>query len=291
MDHMMPDMNGVEAAAAIRAIDENNPYYQKLPIIALTADAVAGQREMFLRSGMNGFLAKPIEMKKLDAVLQEWIPEERRRASETAAAETAETERFGFIEIEGVAVETGLRNSGGSVLAYADILMDFCRDADERAEQIELCLREDNIGLYLTLVHALKGAARSVGAVEFAEFAARMEETVQNGDADVVASMTGKLIAALHRLTNEIRRALDDRFAADETQTATVLSVAQLTRLKSALQDMDIAVVNELIMEYTRILLDPKEKRALSEIERLILLFEYDAAVRRIDLMIDAAFV
>jgi signal transduction histidine kinase/HPt (histidine-containing phosphotransfer) domain-containing protein/FixJ family two-component response regulator len=287
MDHMMPDMDGMEAVEAIRAIDENNPYYRELPIIALTANAVAGQREMFLQNGMNGFLAKPIEMQKLDAVLQEWIPEERRRAPKIATDETAETEQLGFFEIEGVSVETGLRNAGGAILAYADILMDFCQDADERAEQIEQCLREDNIGLYLTLVHALKGAARSVGAAEFAEFAARMEEAAQNGDTNIIATMTDKLLAALHRLTNEIRRALDDRSANDETPV-TDLSVAHLMRLKSALQDMDIAVVNDLLMEYTNVLLDPKAKKELSEIEHLILLFEYDAAIGRIDLLIDA---
>jgi signal transduction histidine kinase/CheY-like chemotaxis protein len=286
MDHMMPDMDGVEAAMAIRAIDENDPYYQNLPIVALTANAMSGQREMFLQNGMNGFLAKPIEMQKLDAVLKEWIPEERRRQPEIAANGALETERLGFFEIEGVSIEMGLRNSGGSVAAYADILMDFCRDADERADRIEHCLHEDNIGLYLTLVHALKGAARSVGAAEFGEFAARMEEAAQNGDTELIATMTEKMLAALHRLTNEIRKALDNRFAGDEDRFAEKLSAEQLERLKAALQDMDIAVVNDLIMEYASIPLDPKIKKELSEIERLILLFEYDAAVRRIDFLI-----
>ncbi|MDR2087895.1 MAG: response regulator [Clostridiales Family XIII bacterium] len=288
MDHMMPDMDGVETAAAIRAIDKNNLYYQNIPIIALTANAVAGQREMFLQSGMNGFLAKPIEMQKLDAVLNEWIPESRRRETEVTANGVPETERLGFFEIEGVSIETGLRNSGGSVAAYADILMDFCRDAEERAEQIEQCLREENIGLYLTLVHALKGAARSVGAAEFAEFAARMEEAAQNGDAEVIDAMTGKLLAALRKLTNEIRTALDDRLAGDAAQPSDRLSAAQLTGLKSALADMDIATVNERMLAYAGLSLDPKTRKELSEIERLILLFEYDAAVRRIDLLIGA---
>jgi signal transduction histidine kinase/CheY-like chemotaxis protein len=288
MDHMMPDMDGLEATAAIRAADGNNPYYRELPIIALTANAVSGQREIFLQNGMNGFLSKPIEMQKLDAVLKEWIPEERRRRPELAADGLAEAEAPGLFEIEGVSVETGLHNSGGSVAVYADILMDFCRDADERAEQIENCLRENDVGLYLTLTHALKGAARSVGAAEFAEFAARMEEAAQNGNADVISTMTGKLLAELHRLTNEIRRALDDHIAGDETQTAADLSAARLENLKSALLDMDIATVNELMMEYTGISLDPKARKELSEIERLILLFEYDAAVKRIDLLLGA---
>jgi CheY-like chemotaxis protein len=283
MDHMMPGMNGVEAAAAIRATDANNRYYQNLPIVALTANAVVGQREMFLQSGMNGFLAKPIEMKKLDAILREWIPEERRRATDAPF----EADSPASFEIEGVSVEVGLRNVGGSVLTYTGILMDFCQDADERAEQIEQCLREDDIGLYLTLVHALKGAARSVGAMEFAEFAACMEEAAQHREEDIIAMRTGKMLALLHSLTSEIRKALDKRAAGDEAPTAG-LSAAQLARLKAALQGMDIEVVNELLTEYENAPLDHRVKKVLSEIERLILLFEYDAAIGRIDLLIGA---
>ena len=70
MDHMMPGMDGIEATAAIREFNTN------LPIIALTANAVSGMREMFISKGLNDFLAKPIDVSKLDEVLEHWIPKE-----------------------------------------------------------------------------------------------------------------------------------------------------------------------------------------------------------------------
>ncbi|MDR3299206.1 MAG: response regulator, partial [Candidatus Accumulibacter sp.] len=77
MDHMMPEMDGVEATRVIRAMKEER--CRTLPIIALTANAVSGMREMFLENGFNDFLSKPIEVTKLDTVLEKWIPAGKRR--------------------------------------------------------------------------------------------------------------------------------------------------------------------------------------------------------------------
>ncbi|MCL2101526.1 MAG: ATP-binding protein, partial [Fibromonadales bacterium] len=76
MDHMMPEMDGVETAKRIRELNE--PRYKNLPIVALTANAVAGTEEMFLANGFNDFLSKPIDVLKLDAILKKWIPKEEK---------------------------------------------------------------------------------------------------------------------------------------------------------------------------------------------------------------------
>jgi CheY-like chemotaxis protein len=73
MDHMMPEMDGIETAAAIRALPAEK--YRKTPIVALTANAVTGVKEMFLQNGMNDFVSKPIEMESLLAVLKKWLPQ------------------------------------------------------------------------------------------------------------------------------------------------------------------------------------------------------------------------
>jgi signal transduction histidine kinase/DNA-binding NarL/FixJ family response regulator/HPt (histidine-containing phosphotransfer) domain-containing protein len=72
LDHMMPGMDGIETASAIRALKEER--FLSLPLIALTANAIFGMREMFLQNGFNDYLAKPIEMTKLDEILLRWIP-------------------------------------------------------------------------------------------------------------------------------------------------------------------------------------------------------------------------
>lgn len=76
MDHFMPVMDGVEATKRIRASKEER--LEKLPVIALTADAVQGVQEEFLAAGMNDFASKPIEMEDVDRVLRRWLPEEKK---------------------------------------------------------------------------------------------------------------------------------------------------------------------------------------------------------------------
>jgi CheY-like chemotaxis protein len=77
MDHMMPGMDGLEATEKIRSLPEGT----EVPIVALTANAVTGVKELFLEKGMNDFISKPIEIQKLINVLERWIPKEKRLAS------------------------------------------------------------------------------------------------------------------------------------------------------------------------------------------------------------------
>jgi CheY-like chemotaxis protein/anti-sigma regulatory factor (Ser/Thr protein kinase) len=77
MDHMMPEMDGIEATAAIRSWEKEQKHNNKIPIIALTANAVSGMREMFIENSFNDFLAKPIDISKLDEMLDRWIPKEK----------------------------------------------------------------------------------------------------------------------------------------------------------------------------------------------------------------------
>jgi signal transduction histidine kinase/CheY-like chemotaxis protein len=76
MDHMMPGIDGIEAAAQIRALEEE--YFQSVPIIALTANAITGMREMFLSKGFNDYLSKPIEISRLNELMEKWIPSHKR---------------------------------------------------------------------------------------------------------------------------------------------------------------------------------------------------------------------
>ncbi|MDR2180278.1 MAG: response regulator [Synergistaceae bacterium] len=75
MDHMMPQMDGVDATQIIRGLPGEK--YRKLPIVALTANVVGDVRDMFLQSGMNDFLAKPLEFHEIERVLQKWLPSDK----------------------------------------------------------------------------------------------------------------------------------------------------------------------------------------------------------------------
>jgi len=78
MDHMMPGMDGVETTLHIRKLGATDSYFSELPIVALTANAVTGMREFFLNNNFSDFMSKPVDMIKLNAILEKWIPKEKR---------------------------------------------------------------------------------------------------------------------------------------------------------------------------------------------------------------------
>jgi CheY-like chemotaxis protein len=284
MDHMMPGMDGVEAASLIRSIDPDSEYYRTLPIIALTANAVSGQREIFLKSGMNDFLAKPIDLQRLDAILRKWLPEKKRHDAESDAPDiSAATDHAEMFEIPGVSMETGLRNTGGSVAAYLDVLAVFCADADEKAEQIERCAADGDLDMYMTLAHSLKGASRNIGATGFGDFAGRMEAAAQFADTGMIARVNGAFLAALRDLAEDIRKSLGRRAAGRQTPQGEDLTQPQIETLRSALAGMDIAAANRLIIEYSALPLSERARKTLSDIENHVLMFDYDKAAEIID--------
>jgi signal transduction histidine kinase/CheY-like chemotaxis protein/HPt (histidine-containing phosphotransfer) domain-containing protein len=292
MDHMMPGMDGIEATARIRALEYGDGYLRKLPIIALTANAVTGQRELFLQSGIDDFLAKPIDIQKLNDILEKWLPREKRiaipRTQEEAGPDESEADDSESIDIPGVDAisgldaEAGLRNIGGSPEVYFDILADFCRDAESRAVKITEALENGDTKLYITLVHALKGAARSIGATETGEAAAWLEKSAETEAPALIREKTAELLENLRSLADNIKNAEKERENADGRERKD-LSALNLEALKAALAGMDIEAVNKILLEYSGLSLDTETKAKIADVEQHILMFEYDKAIEKIN--------
>ncbi|AEF86297.1 hybrid sensory kinase [Treponema primitia ZAS-2] len=284
MDHMMPGMDGIEAVSLIRKSNNADNYYQNLPIVMLTANAVFGQREIFLKNGVNDFLAKPIEVQKLNAILKRWIPESKRReANTTITASRADSEKVASMEIPGVQVSRGLANTGGTFAVYLDILAVFCRDSQERSGELQEAVEKKDYRSYTTLVHALKSAGRSIGAYDFGDSAAALEELGKAQDAVGIAEKTPQFLENLKTLTTTISEFIAQASAAArETPEEIDISALHFEALKEALVNMDIETVNKIMLEYSMMPLDSHTKDLVNKIKEDILLFEYDKAVEKI---------
>jgi signal transduction histidine kinase/CheY-like chemotaxis protein len=285
MDHMMPGMDGLEATAAIRALKSPEDYYRKLPIIALTANAVSGQQELFLQRGLNDFIAKPIEVKQLNTVLERWIPEDKKIV--TLPEGTPESGESAGPDIPGIDIAAGLRNVSGSLDVYMDILEEFCRNAEDLAVQIRQAGQEHNHRLFVNSLHALKGVSRSIGALELGDFAESMEKAAGAGDAEIMKQKTPGLLHDITVLTNAIRSALTARQTEPELGGGTDISPLRLEFLKNAIIALDIDSVNKILVEYLSIPMSSDTKAKVDLIEQHILMFEYDKAVELIDHMLN----
>ena len=190
MDHMMPEMDGVETTRIIRRM---YPDYKDVPIIALTANAVGGVKEMFLAEGMNDFVAKPIELRVLISKVKQWLPADKIIKSGEGVKKTVITEEIrpsSSVNSEGGAgsfldVEEALRLLGSEKLFRA-VLGEFHRTIPEKSARIQMLYRERQWGDYTIEVHGLKNAARQIGATDLSNLCAELEKAGKAGNEDFI---------------------------------------------------------------------------------------------------------
>ena len=286
MDHMMPGMDGIEATMRIRSLDAENPYYKKLPIIALTANAVTGAREMFLESGLNDFLSKPVDTVKLNALLERWIPREKQIRSTLQnhpAAAVPEDSASQGIMIEGLDVKIGVAISGGSVESYREILGVFLRDGLEKIKEITLCLETDNLPLYVTNVHALKSASGNIGAGELSEMAKELETAGNREDMTFIEEKTPKLLRALESLLNNIRTALNEDEPGRNDPADMALLKAGLAKLAEAIEEINPGAIKTAVNEVQQFKRAADVGGVVEDILQNTLIGEYDEALSMIN--------
>ena len=195
MDHMMPDMDGVETTARIREMGKKDPYFAVVPIIALTANAMKGVREFFLEQGFNDFIAKPVEIDRLDEMLRTWLPEDKQEARpfETGPIEPEPVPEE-LLHLYGIDAGQGMAYCGTADI-YRKTLVLFREQIPGRIRNIETALQEDHLENYVIEVHSLKSAARWIGAAKLGDLAEELEMAGRAGDKDKMAQGTPALLA------------------------------------------------------------------------------------------------
>ena len=280
MDHMMPEMDGIDTTMAIRTMGAK---YKNLPIVALTANAVGGVREMFKAEGLDDFLAKPIEMSKLNAILKKWIPEDMQRArTETTIAQSP------CFDVPGLNTRKGLVNSGGIPDEYREILALYAADSKKRLEELPRYHKEGDLRALTICVHALKSASANVGADEVSIMAAELEAASKNGDTNYVDANLRRFSDSLSLLLENIRNYLDSMHGDEPAKTkAANLEFLKLAMVEMAqrMDSLDIDGVESTLNELSAYQWDSEISECLTRIKDGIAIFDYEdteAAVSRL---------
>ncbi len=187
MDHMMPEMDGVETTEIIRRI--GGEYWKNLPIIALTANVVNDAKKMFLESGFQDFLSKPVSFKSIEGVLRKWLPgtkiefvNESERKQVPNFEETGKQEPA-FIPMH-INEDVIKDNMGGQRDLFKELL-EYCIELEQdRWNEIQEAFDQQDWEEYTIRVHALKGGMRSLGVEELAVVAQAQEFACKEGRID-----------------------------------------------------------------------------------------------------------
>ena len=249
MDHMMPVMDGIEAAKAIRALPEDK--YQKLPIIALTANAMVDARKEFLNAGMNGFVAKPIDFTRICNQLKLWLPKDLVRDVPKEEAKKLLADDLSDCEIQpedpqmGFSFEEGV-NHCGSKAALMKTIRIFYRTIDSKADKIEQCLKEGLISDYVVEVHALKSSALLIGAVPLSEAAKELEGYGKQGKTELLEEKTPDLLA-MYRDFKDILKPYADKEEAARQEASNGEWCQALQQIHQCIEQFDLDGVDRIM--------------------------------------------
>jgi signal transduction histidine kinase/DNA-binding response OmpR family regulator len=298
MDHMMPDMNGIETTARIREWEEaeqknKRPGFAGIPIVALTANALFGMKDLFLQSGFNDYLSKPIEIMKLNEIMEKWIPAEKQIKSTSKIRRESSCGDGGLV-IKGVEINRGISLTGGTEAGYRKVLAQFAADAAERLDWLKGFSAEykhnqedkrQNFELdlagFTTRVHALKGAAGTIGAAEAEKDAAALEAAGKAGDTAAIGELLPVFLIRLLKLISAIEEALmksggneleakkgrDNSFVKD-----------RLRLLLAALEEKNMKEIDRLIEEIESAA-DEQTGKGINSVSDKVLMGEYKVAI------------
>lgn len=274
MDHMMPELDGVETTHIIRRFHEE---YEDIPIIALTANAVEGTREMFLKEGMNDFVAKPIELRILAAKMKQWLPAEKIRKISNDDSQKKQKE-VELPQIGDLDIAFSMKLLGSEKLFWK-VLKDYYRVIEKKADLLKELEQKEDWEAYTIEAHALKSASKQIGAMSLSAHAAAMEEAGRNGDGIQIHECTDAMLEEYR----EYIPLLAEYFQEESVDVRPREKITDEIRyglfcdMREALEELDMDHMEEVMVEMNRYQYQDWEQKLLEQLSNAVEEIDVDA--------------
>lgn len=284
LDHMMPDMDGIETLH--RLMEDTTSACSSTPVIALTANAIAGAKEMYLSEGFHSFLSKPINPEKLEKLLLELLPEDKiapceisdetseiNTDTDMSTTDAKQTSEYEFPEIDGLDWDYARLHLKDPELLL-ETIRDFYRAMDtdhdtllQLLEQVQDTDDAEALRQFKVRVHSMKSSAAIIGATSLSGVAKMLEYAARDGRTDILFSVTPYFLEEWQHMKERLRPIADDTAGqADSQKPQADLKIIQeyFPLLEQAMRSMDIDTADE-IMRYLETFQYPEPVLALIE--------------------------
>ena len=319
MDHMMPEMDGVDTLHRIR--DKAGIYYANIPVIALTANAVAGAKEMLIAEGFQDFLSKPVEIASMHRILEKYLPDAKKiydfeddatdvQSGETVyndhehgtiyeqqhnpqasvkepGAETAQEDTAADIDEKQGALYCGSRED------FEDILKIHYEDYEENSQKIQAFYDAKDWKNYVILVHGLKSSMKSVGIMKLSDMCLGLELAGKENRIDYILKNHDAMMAEYGRIHDVIgnRLGITQKINADLTNIKNLdddSMAGLLNRFENAVYSFDeeqmLSILNELMdYKYHETVLAPKLSPLVKKVNNCDYMSAYDNLIKIFD--------
>jgi signal transduction histidine kinase/CheY-like chemotaxis protein len=231
LDHMMPKMDGIET---LQKLKEQNILPSDTTVIALTANAIVGSKETYLKAGFDDYLSKPIDVNKLEELLIKYLPAGHYKVEDVETAPSSgnegpaiaispdsdadapiefapegDVDRLKFLSENGFDTDAAISYCAGDEAFYYEVLRTFADEWKDKSDAIREDFEKKDIADYQILVHALKSTAKTIGADELSDAALAQENAAKEGDIPAIESGVAALLKLYSATVDKIRKILD----------------------------------------------------------------------------------
>jgi CheY-like chemotaxis protein len=285
MDIQMPVMDGYEATREIRKKYASS----ELPIIAMTANAMAGDREEALQCGMNDHVTKPIDPERLYDAIRRWFHPQRGSRSvpsdgaEKGAPDIPAENEFP-VSLDGIEMESALQRLGGNEKLYRKILLKFREGHTGSVEQIYQALDAGDIETAHRIAHTMKGLAGNLGADALQSAAENVDREFKAADLESVKA----LLPAMETELQRVARAIDSAWPATQSDQAREviefdkpLVDDMLARLEGLLRENDVEA-QDVMDELSAAVRNSRLQAAVGNIDSQLAKYDFNRALEEL---------
>ena len=196
LDHMMPEMGGIETLETLKKLEDN--LNKDTPVIALTANAISGAKEMYLSKGFDDYLSKPIDYKKLEKLLLKYLPKETINYVDGNNKVDNNGEKNVLWEsVTGLDIGEAMQHNTDEE-SFRELVKMYYNSIDSKANLLEELEEKEDIENYTINVHALKSSSKLIGATVVSELAANLEALGKEKNIEAIHK-ENKLLLLLYR--------------------------------------------------------------------------------------------
>jgi signal transduction histidine kinase/DNA-binding LytR/AlgR family response regulator len=289
MDHMMPEMDGIETTKRLRAWGNE---FEKIPIVALSANVVGEAVQSFFAAGMNDFIPKPINGGQLNAILMKWIAPEKLNIIEMPKVSSVPADAMSdpvFLKlgkIKGLDAADGLFHTGGQKSEYFKVLRQFCVGIADSLRTLKEDVEKEDWKDFGIRAHGIKGIMRTIGQKLLGEWAYKLEIAGKEENAALCRQETDGFCDAL----TEFKSALEDAGIIPETAPEKTRIDAEslkktLAALKEACEDFQADRIEEIADELNGVSFTRETDDLLAGLCDSARSFDYEKTVEKIEIL------
>ncbi|MBQ4530316.1 MAG: PocR ligand-binding domain-containing protein [Lachnospiraceae bacterium] len=272
MDHMMPELDGVETTHIIRRFHKE---YDDVPIIMLTANAVDGTKQMFLKEGMNDFVAKPIEVQVLAAAIKRWLPIDKiQKVRKVQTMPEVKAEKT--VVVADLDTKTAIKRLGSEKLFWT-VLRDYYKAIQKKAQVIETAVEQCDWPQYTTEVHALKSTSKQIGADQLSELAAKLERAGNARDIDIIKEETGELLEQYLKYDSILKSYFIDEVKTDKKKEKISKEFLEkcMDEMSQAIENLDMFQMENILSKIEEFQLEEEQEVYYKQLA--VAIEDYDA--------------